>query len=76
MRLYLIDFVIRMTIKLILKKFYVNILWVSKMLAISLLHLKSRSKIIHISIKNRGYQQLDYLLAFCLHRINKFYTGY
>jgi len=32
--LYLIDFVIRMTIKFYLQKFYVNILWVGKMLAI------------------------------------------
>jgi hypothetical protein len=46
------------------------------MLAISLLYLKSRLKIIHISNKNGSYQLFDYLLAICLHKINTFYTCY
>ena len=46
------------------------------MLALAVFRLKSRLKLVTICSKTQSYQLTNYLLAFCLHKINTFYTAY
>jgi len=46
------------------------------MLALALIDLKSWLKFVAKVAKNRSYPPCNYLLSFCLHKINIFYPAY
>ena len=73
---YSIDFESCMTIKFLFKNIFVNSLPAGKMLALVVSQRKSRLKIDNINVKLQGYPLFNYLLSFCLHKINKFCTAY